>query len=135
MSYSHKIEVYVRFCETDALGHVNNTSHFLYFEEARAKFFNVVYPDRSPSFSFLIASIKCDYIQQAYAGQILIVTTIVSRLGNKSFTITQILTNKEKGITVAEAKVILVCFDNLKKISIPIPESLKKNLEMQLSYF
>lgn len=132
MSYSHEIEVYVRFCETDARGHVNNTSYFLYFEEARTKFFNEVYPDRSSSFNFLLASIKCDYIQQTYAGQILKVSTNVSRLGNKSFIISQTLTEIESGNVVAEAGVVLVCFDKSKQTSIHIPDELKNSLEMHL---
>ncbi|WP_087972402.1 acyl-CoA thioesterase [Oceanobacillus rekensis] len=134
MSYSHEVEVFVRLCETDALGHVNNTSHFRYFEEARGKFFKIIYPDRSSSFNFIIASIKCDYIHQAFAGEILIVNTNINRIGDKSFTITQILKNKETGITIAMGELVLVCYDNVKGISIPIPEPLKENLEMQLSY-
>ncbi len=38
----NKIDIYVRFCETDAGGHVNNTSYFFYFEEARTKFFETI---------------------------------------------------------------------------------------------
>lgn len=129
-----EIEIYVRFCETDELGHVNNTSYFRYFEEARAKFFDVIYPDRSPSFSFIIASISCDYIQQAFAGEILIVNTIVNKIGNKSFTITQMLKNKETGITIAKGVLVLVCYNKEKGISITIPEPLGKNIEMMLSY-
>ncbi|MFA1821465.1 acyl-CoA thioesterase [Virgibacillus oceani] len=82
MGKIHEIETYVRFCDTDALGHVNNTRHFQYFEEARTKFFKAVYPERSASFSFILASIYCDYLAQAYADQILRVTTFVTNIGN-----------------------------------------------------
>lgn len=34
----HELKVNVRFSETDALGHINNTSYFIYLEEARMKF-------------------------------------------------------------------------------------------------
>ncbi|RKQ35740.1 acyl-CoA thioesterase [Oceanobacillus halophilus] len=134
MPYSHEVEIFVRLCETDAIGHVNNTSHFRYFEEARGKFFNVIYPDRSSSFNLIIASIKCDYKQQAFAGQILTVITNIERIGNKSFTVTQLLKSKDSQAIIAKSELVLVCYDNLKGISIPIPEQLRKNLEIQLSY-
>lgn len=35
----YETQVKVRFCETDALGHINNTSYFIYLEEARIAFF------------------------------------------------------------------------------------------------
>lgn len=34
----YETQVKVRFCETDALGHINNTSYFIYLEEARIAF-------------------------------------------------------------------------------------------------
>ena len=37
-----ELEVNVRFSETDALGHINNTSYFIYLEEARMKFFEAL---------------------------------------------------------------------------------------------
>lgn len=38
----HELKVNVRFSETDALGHINNTSYFIYLEEARMKFFEAL---------------------------------------------------------------------------------------------
>lgn len=126
---AHEIEIYVRFCETDALGHVNNTSHFLYFEEARTKFFTEVFPEKDTSFNFIIASIKCDYINQAFAGQILKVRTEIKKIGNTSFTISHRLTTKDMGITIATAETVIVCFNYPGQKSVPIPLELRVNLE------
>ena len=38
----HEIQISVRFGETDALGHINNTSYFIYLEEARIRFFESI---------------------------------------------------------------------------------------------
>ncbi|GIO22560.1 thioesterase family protein [Oceanobacillus sp. J11TS1] len=129
MRTPHEINVYIRFCETDAAGHVNNTSHFLYFEEARTKFFKELYPERNSSISFILASIKCDYLQQAYAGQTLIVATDVIRVGFKSFTIRHTLINNETGSTIATADAVTVWFNYTEQKSVPIPEKLRLNLE------
>ncbi len=126
---THEIEIYVRFCETDALGHVNNTSHFLYLEEARTKFFAEVFPDKDARFNFIIASIKCDYINQAFASQLLKVKTEIARIGNTSFTLSHRLTTKDLGITIATAEAVIVCFNNPEQKSVPIPRELRTNLE------
>lgn len=129
MGNSHEIEVYVRFSETDAVGHVNNTSHFLYFEESRTKFCKQVYPDKPGTFAFMIANINCSYISEAFSDQTLKVETIVSKIGTTSFTIKQTLQNKEDNKMIAEAETVIVCFDYPNKKSIKIPEMLYYNLE------
>ncbi len=128
----HEIEVYVRFCETDAIGHVNNTSYFLYFEEARTKFFSILHPERKRSLGFILASIKCDYINQAYAEQILKVYTYVTKIGNKSFTMEQIIKSEADGKIIAQAIVTTVCFNHKEQKSITIPEVLRQNLQQKL---
>lgn len=35
---AYETAVKVRFCETDALGHISNISYFIYLEEARTDF-------------------------------------------------------------------------------------------------
>ncbi len=66
------IEVYVRYCETDAGGHVSNTSYFLYLEEARTKFFETIGfgLGKRQDMNFIVAQTGCDFIAQAYAAQI-----------------------------------------------------------------
>ncbi|HWL26038.1 MAG TPA: acyl-CoA thioesterase, partial [Ureibacillus sp.] len=83
-----EIDIYVRFCETDAAGHVNNTSYFIYMEEARTKFFKAVGYDKDNrgEMNFVVASAQCDYLAQAYANQTLTLSTRVSRIGTKSYT-------------------------------------------------
>lgn len=131
MTTSHEIEVYVRFCETDALGHVNNTSFFFYFEEARSKYFENLGIDRErhPSVNLLVASIKCDYISQAFAQQTLKVITDVTHIGTKSFTMGQTLKDSKSGQKIAVASVVNVCFDDVEQKTIPIPKYLREKLE------
>ena len=126
---SHEIDVYVRFSETDAMGHVNNTSHFLYFEEARTKLFRELANRHNRPFHSMLVSITCDYINQAFAHQTLRVTTNVKKIGTKSFRLVQLLTDAEKGTTIARAETVTVCFDVDKQVSIPIPEYVRKGLE------
>lgn len=129
MSFTHETEVFVRFCESDALGHVNNTSHFLYFEEGRTKFFHDIYPEKDPSLSYIIASITCDYLAEAFPGQTLKVRTMVGKVGTKSFTLEQTIENKVSDVIIAKGKTTIVTYSTEKAKSIPLPSQLRMNLE------
>lgn len=129
MHKKHQIEVYVRFSETDAVGHVNNTSYFLYFEEARTKLFYEILPNRNKQSSMILASIHCDYVAPAFAGEELVVTTEVSNIGRKSFELQHLLTRKMDGKLVAKASCVTVCYNFIDDHSILIPEHLRDNLK------
>lgn len=126
-----EINVYVRYCETDAGGHVNNASYFLYFEEARTKFFATLGfgPTEREHLHFIVARTECDFIAQAYAGQILTVKTMVSKIGTKSYTVVHEITDMETGVSIAKGSAVIVCFNYQEQQSVPIPASLHAMLE------
>jgi acyl-CoA thioester hydrolase len=127
-----EINVYVRFCETDAGGHVSNTSYFFYMEEARSKFFQAigfVGAEKRGNIDFIIASTACDFLAQAYAGQTLLVKTTVDGIGTKSFKLVHELTEAESGTKIASGSATIVCFDYQKQQTEPIPGRLRKSLE------
>ncbi|WP_163527087.1 acyl-CoA thioesterase [Halobacillus ihumii] len=130
---NHEIEVRVRFCETDTAGHVNNTSYFIYLEEARGKFFEDVLPDESETLGrFIIASTKCDFRSQAYFGQILKVSTWISHIGTKSFRFNHEIKASDSGVLIAKAEAAIVCFNYKEQKSEPIPEDLREVLTGRL---
>lgn len=125
-----EIQVYVRYCETDASGHVNNTSYFLYMEEARTRFLDFLRKEiGSQDWNFILASTKCDYLAQAYAHQTLTVASKLIRIGTKSFTIEHEMRNSETGVIVARGNAVVVCFDFHKQQSQPISPKLRSILE------
>jgi len=135
MVESHEIEVYVRFCETDAAGHVNNTSYFLYLEEARTKFFKVLGFDRDnreSSSDFILASTSCDYLSQAYGAQMLKVLTHVSNVGTKSFSLNHEIADVETEKIIAKGSAVTVCFNYEEQKTEVIPDILRETLESYL---
>ena len=131
----HEIEIYVRFSETDAAGHVNNASYFFYFEEARIKLIEQMgykVNGKISMSSVILASTTCDYISQAYAGQTLKLKTSVAKVGNKSFTLNHLLTQSETDTVVARASATLVCFNFDEQKSETIPEEVREILESNL---
>lgn len=135
---ANEIEVYVRFSETDAAGHVNNTSYFLYLEEARTRFFNRNLrldfngTEGLSLNNFILASTKCDYISQAYAGEILKVNTTISHIGNKSFTFNHVITHADTNKVVVRATATMVSFNYSRQQSQPIPEEIRIYLQRNL---
>lgn len=127
-----EINVYVRFCETDAGGHVSNTSYFFYMEEARSKFFREIGytgTQKRGNIDFIIASTACDFLAQAYAGQTLLVKTTVEQIGSKSFKLVHELTESETGARIASGSAVIVCFDYAQQQTERIPAELREALE------
>ncbi|WP_257350423.1 acyl-CoA thioesterase [Pseudalkalibacillus decolorationis] len=130
---NQETEITVRFCETDAAGHVNNTSYFIYLEEARGKFFEKIVPDRNATPGrFIIASTKCDFLAQAYFNQKLTVSTRISKIGTKSFSFDHMIKATDTGLLVAKAEAVIVCFNYEEQKTEPIPSNLRNVLEGHL---
>ncbi len=129
-----EINVYIRFCETDAAGHVNNTSYFIYMEEARTKFFEAIGFGKSErsNIDFIIASTQCDFLAQSYAGQMLTVSTHVAKIGYKSFMITHEIKSSDKREIIAVGHAVVVCFNFQAQETMSIPPELLSVLETYL---
>ncbi|UJL45498.1 acyl-CoA thioesterase [Virgibacillus sp. NKC19-16] len=124
------MDVKVRFGETDALGHINNTSYFMYMEETRLDFLQELGMEfSSENFSFILASTKCDFIRQGYFGQILEINTKVVKIGRTSITLNTDMVDKESGNMIAKGEATVVYFDVHKQKPAEIPEWFKTRVE------
>lgn len=124
----HEMEVNVRFCETDLLGHVNNNNFFVYMEDARIRFFNdlnLVGND----WNFILASTKCDFIKQVYFNQTLLIRSHVGKIGNSSFHLEQEMFEKDSGELVAKGLSVVVQFDFEHQQSKPLSQEMRESLE------
>lgn len=128
-----EVQVQARFGETDALGHINNTSYFVYLEEARIRFFESLgYNMELDDWKFILASTKCDFISQGYFDQLLTVKTYVSRIGTKSFELEHDIVCSQTNELIAKGNAIIVHYDFKNQRSEVLPELLKEGLK---SYF
>ncbi|HEU5140147.1 MAG TPA: thioesterase family protein [Bacillales bacterium] len=128
----HETNLTVRFGETDLLGHVNNASYFSYLEHARVEFFKALSSDddyQYDQWQFILATIKCDFLAQAYFDQDLTIGTKVSRVGNSSFTLEQPIYDEKTGTLIAKGESVIVHFDFEEQSSKPVPEALRKKLD------
>ncbi|SIS49005.1 acyl-CoA thioesterase [Salimicrobium flavidum] len=124
----HEHSIKVRFSETDQLGHVNNNNYFVYMEEARIHFFEALDLVGDGEWKFVVASVKCDFIQQLYFGQSITIKSFVTKIGNSSFHLQQNIHEEGSGKLVAEGNSVVVQFDFATQKSEPMSEWMKQQL-------
>ncbi len=83
------LSIKVRFCETDMFGHVNNTTVFTYFEEARIEFFKSIglmqdWMKRENQFIPVVADLQCDFLAQTFFDEVLDVFVKINKIGGSS---------------------------------------------------
>ncbi|GAA0823232.1 thioesterase family protein [Colwellia asteriadis] len=110
-----------RFCETDALGHINNTVVAQWFEGARDPVFQWFIPDLSvKKWTLILARTVVDFHAELQYGESVVIKTYVGRTGNSSFDIYQEAWQQNK--KCASGTATMVYFDYEQKKSQKIPE-------------
>ena len=125
MAQTYSTPIELRFSDLDAYGHVNSAVYFTYLETARVKLFHDFFKKASEQGIFtVVARAECDFKIPVMLYDVLIVTLHVAKTGRSSFDLEYRLHDgKEK--TYATARTTMVCFDSIKNITVPIPESIK----------
>ncbi len=120
----------VRFRDLDAMGHVNNSVYFTYFEEGRKYFFHHIMQSKSiRDFPFVIAHAACDYLRPARLSDPLRLALWVSEMGDKSFTLHYRLIHREDpSVLFARGKTVQVGYDYRNNRSMPISDDLRVKL-------
>ncbi len=127
--FKHKIKLKVRFGDLDAMRHVNNATYLSYLEEARIAYFKDVLnqPKNDLDFGAVVARIEIDYIQPLMLGEEIEIFSRVSKMGNKSTDVENLITVNRDGkkIVAASALSKLVSYDYDKQKSMVISEEVK----------
>lgn len=117
----------IRYVDTDRQGHVNNALFASFLETGRVEIlYNPAYPILAEGSSFVIASLKLEFLEEiTWPGQVDIGTGI-RKIGNSSIIIFQNLFQNEN--CVANAETVIVHVDNITRRSSPLTDSAKKTL-------
>ncbi|QJC53500.1 acyl-CoA thioesterase [Paenibacillus albicereus] len=122
-SFSFSIPLKIRYCETDMLGHVNNVSYFMYFEQGRIEYFENLeltedlFSQKNVS---VVADLECQYLDQIYLKDALRLHVKTARLGRSSIDIHYALT--VDGKLKASGRGAIVLIDTAGGRPTPIPE-------------
>ena len=118
--------IVVRFADLDMLGHVNNAVFFSYTEFARLEFFAFLGITNKQFPSCLLARVVASHTNAVHYGDSLQISTWVTKVGNKSFTVQhEILAND---ILCANFETVLVWYDHDAKQSLPVPDVARAKL-------
>jgi acyl-CoA thioester hydrolase len=129
--FQFSIPVYIRFSETDMIGHMNNVSPFIYFEEARIKFLQSlgvftgnVYEEGVP----VVADLQCNYLKQSYFGETIDMYVKANNVGTTSIDFHYMAVNDKNEITLT-GRGRLVFVDQESGKPVPLKEEIKRKLK------
>lgn len=126
----HRVRMSIRWGDMDAMGHVNNTVYFRYFEQARIAWFEAMDCPPDPSgVGPVIISAQGTFLKQLrYPGDI-DVDTLVGDFGRSSFrTMHQIRRVDDPSVVIAEGGSKVVWVDQRIEKSVPLPEEMRARL-------
>jgi acyl-CoA thioester hydrolase len=117
--FSHRVEIVVRFADTDAMGHVNNAVYLTYCEMARIRYWTDVTGEpialgTEGAESLILAEARITYRAPAFHGEIVAVESRATRIGRSSYTLEHRLLAAVPGGTprlVAVSESVLVRYD------------------------
>ena len=121
-----------RFSDVDSFMHVNNIWQQSYFDMGKTEFYTKVLGVTGvfDKLRIITASTHTDYLGQVRLTDDIVVTTDVSRLGNKSMTLHQCIKSGERVLT--ESSSVMVAFDFETQQTVQIPEEWREKLSRYL---
>lgn len=121
-----------RFSDVDSFMHVNNIWQQSYFDMGKTDFYVKVLgiPGVFDRLRIITASTHTDYMGQVRLMDDIVVTTDISRLGNKSMTLHQRIMSGDKCLT--ESSSVMVAFDFELQQTVTIPDEWRTKLEEYL---
>lgn len=123
--YKHWTPVTIRYCDQDAMGHVNNATYAEWFEASRVMLINDLFKDQT-RLSTVLARMTIDYLNETHFPGTVEVGGRMSRVGNKSFESSYGVFRD--GVCLATAVCVNVFFDLQTRRSAEPPEAVRAML-------
>jgi acyl-CoA thioester hydrolase len=137
--FPHRFPVVIRFGDTDAMGHTNNSRFLTFCESSRIDYWEAATGEpfglttHGAEESLILAEIRVTYRSPSYFGERLTVESRLGRLGRTSFTLEHRVTAEAsargKARLVATAEDVLVLYDYATERPRAIPAELVARLE------
>jgi acyl-CoA thioester hydrolase len=123
--------IHPRFCDTDAMGHIGNTVIPVWLLEGREQLLALFAPDMDFSERGLVlVRTEIDFLGELRFGADVEVFTSLAALGNSSLTVQQEI--HQHGVRRVQARSVMVHFDARSRRALPIPDTLRPELEKHL---
>ena len=121
----------IRYADTDRQGHVNNAVFASFLETGRVEvLYSKELPILTENTSFVIASLKLDFVSEIkWPGKVQIGTGVL-KIGSSSIVLYQELF--QNNVCAAKAETIIVQVHNKRKSSVPLSDNAKNILTQWL---
>ena len=123
--FYHPMEV--RYGDLDPQGHLNNSRHLTYFEQARVAYMiELGLFTKNQSFmelGVIVADVHIAYLEPVHFGQSIKVGVHTAKLGTKSMTWEQNMVDADTGRELAKGEVVIVTYDYKEGKTISIPQN------------
>ena len=117
-----------RFCETDALGHINNTTFPIWCEAAKQPIFEIFNPGQAiAKWNLIVANIHVDFKKPCFFPDPVNIQTKLLEIKRSSFIVHQRI--EQNMACVAEMTTAIVHYDFEAERSQPIPDHIRLKLE------
>ena len=128
---THRAVVHQWQC--DHLGHLNVRYYAHFFDDAGFHFWTGIPRAKeimaAHGIGVVVARTTNDFVHEARAGELVVINSALTRLGTKSLTYTQRLTNAESGALLATQDAVEVIFDPKARKAAEMPAELREVLE------
>jgi len=117
--------IQLRFNDIDALGHVNNSAYFEFFDLGKTQYFAGLKVQTDIDWcqpAIIIANVNCSFLAQTFFHEPVEVLTQCARLGNKSLTLFQQLVNSNTREVKCACSTVMVNLDPDNHQPAPIPQ-------------
>ena len=128
LEFTHVFPLSVRWGDADVYGHINNVEFVRYVESGRVAYCEEVMNLNlkvGMESGWVLADMRCTYLQQVHYPALLEVHTRISKLSNKSATVLADIYCKGEEEPVLTSRGVMVWFDMKRQQSAPIPEQIK----------
>lgn len=130
-NYKHSVPVQLRFNDTDALGHVNNSVYLSFYDLGKTAYFEAVQKGKmiQKDVDIVVAHIDVDFISPVFLSDEIAVQTRVESIGNKSFSLKQRIVDLNSGQEKCICRTVMVGFDFQNNCTKPISEKWRHSIE------
>ena len=119
--------------DMDALGHINNTVYFRYFESARVAYLtkiNFIDPGANGGIGPILASTQCDFRKALMYPDTVSIGARVTEIGSDRFVMEYRLVSHHLQKIAAEGKGVVVAYNYRDRRKAELPEAVRKNIQM-----
>ena len=129
----HTTKIQIRFNDADALGHINNSVYFNYFDLGKTDYFRTLHGKNYflDPIDIIVAHVDADFVQAGFLHEDLAVQSEITKIGNKSMKLFQQVINLKDNTIKCKCNTVMVGYDFDAKTTIPISQKWRDAIEKE----